>query len=367
MSVAIAGRAIGPDHPPYIIAEMSGNHNGELSRAMALIDAAKTAGADAVKLQTYTADTMTIDHHGPGFDIEEGLWKGRSLYELYQEAHTPWEWHPALFVHAKKIGITIFSTPFDTTAVDYLELLGAPAFKIASFEVIDLPLIAQVAAKGKPIVVSTGMASDVEIGEALATIRVNGNPPVVLLHCISAYPTPAKDMNLRRIAYLAERFAALPGLSDHSMGTTVAVASVALGACLIEKHFTLARSDGGPDGSFSLEPPELAELVSGTRTAWEALGRAGAGLKPSEESNLRFRRSLYVVADIKKGERFTAENLRAIRPGFGLPPKYQAQAMGQRAARDLARGTPLSLDHIAAAKSQAADTHHARPRTAREA
>jgi N-acetylneuraminate synthase len=303
-----------------------------------------------VKLQTYTADTMTIDHHGPGFDIEGGLWKGRSLYELYQEAHTPWDWHPVLFAHAKKIGITVFSTPFDPTAVDYLDSLGAPAFKIASFEVIDLPLIEQVAKKGKPIVVSTGMASDAEIGEALSVIRANGNPPVVLLHCISAYPTPAKEMNLRRIAYLAERFASLPGLSDHSMGTTVAVASVALGACLIEKHFTLARADGGPDGSFSLEPPELAELVSGTRTAWEAMGRAGAGLKPSEQQNLQFRRSLYVVADIKKGERFTPQNLRAIRPGFGLPPKYQASTMGRRATRDLTRGTPLAHTDISADK-----------------
>jgi N-acetylneuraminate synthase len=349
MSVTIAGRPIGPDHPPYIIAEMSGNHNGKLERALALIDAAKAAGADAVKLQTYTADTMTIDHHGPGFDIESGLWKGRSLYELYQEAHTPWDWHAPLFAHGRKLGITVFSTPFDPTAVDYLDALGAPAFKIASFEVTDLPLIEAVAKKGKPIVVSTGMASDAEIGEALATIRANGNPPVVLLHCISAYPTPAKEMNLRRIAYLAERFAVLPGLSDHSMGTTVAVASVALGACLIEKHFTLARSDGGPDGSFSLEPPELAELVTGTRTAWEALGRASAGLKPSEKQNLQFRRSLYVVADIKRGEPFTPQNLRAIRPGFGLPPKYLNQAIGATATQDLKRGTPLTLDHIEAA------------------
>jgi N-acetylneuraminate synthase len=369
VTVEIAGRPIGPDHPPYIIAEMSGNHNGELARALALIDAAKAAGADAVKLQTYTADTMTIDHHGPGFDIEDGLWKGRSLYELYREAHTPWEWHPALFAHAKEIGITVFSTPFDPTAVDYLESLGAPAFKIASFEVIDLPLIEQVAAKGKPIVVSTGMASDVEIGEALAAIRAHGNPPVVLLHCISAYPTPAQDMNLRRIAYLADRFAALPGLSDHSMGTTVAVAAVALGACLIEKHFTLARADGGPDGSFSLEPAELAELVASARTAWEALGQPVAGVKPSEAPNLRFRRSLYVVADIKAGEIFTPENLRAIRPGFGLPPKYQPQVMGRRAARDLARGTPLALTDIADRESPRADSgdHPVTRRVARQA
>ena len=347
MNVAIAGRAIGPDQPPYIIAEMSGNHNGQLDRALKLIDAAKAAGADAVKLQTYTADTMTIDHHGPGFDIESGLWKGRSLYELYQEAHTPWDWHEALFAHGRKLGITVFSTPFDASAVEYLDRLGAPAFKIASFEVTDLPLIDEVARRGKPIIVSTGMASDAEIGEALATIRAHGPVPVVLLHCISAYPTPAAEMNLRRIAYLGETFDVLPGLSDHSMGTTVAVAAIALGACLIEKHFTLARSDGGPDGSFSLEPPELAELVSGARTAWEALGRAAAYLKPSETSNLQFRRSLYVVADIKKGECFTAENIRAIRPGFGLAPKFLAETLGRVAARDLARGTPLAHEHIA--------------------
>jgi len=347
MSVAIAGRAIGPDHPPYIIAEMSGNHNGRLDRALKLIDAAKAAGADAVKLQTYTADTMTIDHHGPGFDIESGLWKGRSLYELYQEAHTPWEWHEALFAHGRKIGITVFSTPFDSTAVAYLDKLGAPAFKIASFEVTDLPLIEEVARRKKPIIVSTGMASDAEIGEALGTIRALGAAPVVLLHCISAYPTPASEMNLRRIAYLGTKFGALPGLSDHSMGTTVAVASIALGATVIEKHFTLARSDGGPDGSFSLEPPELAELVRGARTAWEALGKPAAGVKPSEAQNLQFRRSLYVVADIKRGESFTAANIRAIRPGFGLPPKFLAQTIGRVATRDLARGTPLAHEHIA--------------------
>jgi N-acetylneuraminate synthase len=349
--VAIAGRPIGPDHPPYIIAEMSGNHNGDLDRALALIDAAADAGADAVKLQTYTADTMTIDHHGPGFDIASGLWKGRSLYELYEEAHTPWDWHPALFARARARGITAFSTPFDPTAVDYLAGLGAPAFKIASFEVIDLPLIEQVARQGKPIIVSSGMATDAEIAEALATIRDHGNPPVILLHCVSGYPTPAADINLRRIPYLATRFAAIPGLSDHTLGTTVAVAAIALGATVIEKHFTLARSDGGPDAAFSLEPQELAELVAGTRTAWEAMGTAAAGLKPSEAPNLQFRRSLYVVAEIKAGERFTPANLRAIRPGFGLPPKYLPQVMGRRAAVDLKRGTPLALDHIAEAQA----------------
>jgi len=353
IAVAIAGRPIGPDHPPYIIAEMSGNHNGDLGRALALIDAAAAAGADAVKLQTYTADTMTIDHHGPGFDIDEGLWKGRSLYELYQQAHTPWEWHPALFAHAKERGLAAFSTPFDATAVDYLTGLGAPAFKIASFEIVDLPLIEQVARQGKPVIVSSGMASDAEIAEALATIEACGNPPVILLHCVSGYPTPVKDINLRRIPYLADRFGVPPGLSDHTMGTTVAVGAIALGALVIEKHFTLVRSDGGPDAAFSLEPGELAELVRGARLAWEALGTSAAGVKPSERQNLRFRRSLYVVADIKAGERFTPANLRAIRPGYGLAPKYLPQVMGQKAAVDLKRGTPLAFDHLAGKEAAA--------------
>lgn len=359
MTVAIAGRKIGPGQSPYVIAEMSGNHNGELTRALALIDAAKDAGADAVKLQTYTADTMTIDNHGPGFDIQGGLWKGRSLYELYHEARTPWDWFPALFAHGRKRGITVFSTPFDPTAVDYLESLDTPAYKIASFEVTDLPLIAQVAAKGKPMIVSSGMASDAEIGEAIDTIRENGDPPVILLHCVSGYPTPAADMNLRRIPYLAERFDVLPGLSDHSMGTAVAVTSVALGAAVIEKHFTLARSDGGPDAAFSLEPHELAELVAGVRTAFAALGSPEAKIKASEASNLQFRRSLYVVADIKKGERFTPANLRAIRPGFGLSPKHLPEVMGRRAACDLVRGTPLAAEHVADAEPASATRERA--------
>ncbi|MGE5506654.1 MAG: pseudaminic acid synthase [Actinomycetota bacterium] len=345
-ALTIAGRAVGPGHPPYVIAEMSGNHNGDLNRALALIDAAKAAGADAVKLQTYTADTMTIDHHGPGFDIEGGLWHGRNLYELYHEAHTPWDWHPRLFEHGRRIGITVFSTPFDSTAVAFLEELNTPAYKIASFEVIDLPLIEEVARTGKPIVMSTGMATDAEIAEALETIRSHGGSQVVLLHCVSGYPTPVAEINLRRIAALAERFGVSVGLSDHTMGTAVPVAAVALGAVMIEKHFTLRRADGGPDAAFSLEPGELAALVEGTHIAWEALGSPECRLKPSEERSAQYRRSLYVVADIKAGEAFTPDNLRAIRPGFGMPPKMLAKVMGRRAARDLARGTPLAEDMV---------------------
>lgn len=354
MTVTIAGRPIGPEHPPYVIAEMSGNHNGELARALALIDAAHAAGADAVKLQTYTADTMTIDHHGPGFDIKGGLWDGRSLYELYDEAHTPWEWHEALFAHGRKLGITVFSTPFDPTAVDFLRGLDAPAFKIASPEVTDLPLIADIARAGKPVIMSTGMASDREIGEALATLREAGDPPVIVLHCVSGYPTPPAESNLRRIPHLAQRFGTLTGLSDHSMGIAVAVAAVALGAVAIEKHFTLRRADGGPDCAFSLEPEELAELVTGARTAWEALGSAAEAIKPSERVTLPYRRSLYIVADIRKGERFTPANLRAIRPGYGLSPKYLHEVMGRVATTDLARGTPLAFDHVEPAPAERA-------------
>jgi N-acetylneuraminate synthase len=344
---AIAGRAIGPGHPPYVIAELSGNHNGDLNRALALIGAAKAAGADAVKLQTYTADTMTIDHHGPGFDIEGGLWRGKNLYQLYQEAQTPWEWHEALFAEGRRLGITVFSTPFDPSAVDFLESLAVPAFKIASFELIDLPLIERVARAGKPVILSSGMASDDEIADALATIRANGNPPVVLLHCVSGYPTPASEINLKRIAYLTRRFGVTIGLSDHTLGIAVAVAAVALGACVIEKHVTLSRADGGPDVAFSLEPPELAALIEGARTAWSALGTEAAANKPSEQENRQFRRSVYVVADIREGEMFSTANVRAIRPGFGLAPKYLSRIIGKRAARSLSRGTPLSLDHVA--------------------
>jgi len=346
-SLAIAGRPIGPGHPPYIVAEMSGNHNGDIGRALAIIDAAADAGADAVKLQTYTADTLTIDHDGPEFRIKGGLWDGRTLYDLYNEAHTPWDWHPRLFEHGRQRGVAVFSTPFDETAVDFLESLGAPAYKIASFEMIDLPLIEKVAAKMKPMVMSTGLASLDEIGESVAAAREAGCRDLILLHCVSGYPTEPKDANLRTLPHLAETFGAVAGLSDHTPGIAVSVAAIALGACFIEKHVTLRRADGGPDSAFSLEPVELAELVKGCRTAWEALGRVNYEREESERGNEVFRRSLYVVEDVTKGERFTAKNVRSIRPGLGMAPKHLPEVLGKRATRDLKRGTALKPDMIA--------------------
>jgi len=340
--ITIAGRRIGPGHPPYVIAEMSGNHNGDIKRAFALLEAAKKAGADAVKLQTYTADTITIDHDGPGFRIEGGLWNGRTLYELYQEAHTPWEWHPQLFARARELGIAVFSSPFDVTAIEFLETLDAPAFKIASFEAIDLPLIQRAARTGKPLIISTGIASLGEIAEAVEAARAGGCREIALLHCTSGYPTPPEDSNLRTLPHLAEAFGVVAGLSDHTPGTAVPVAAVALGASVIEKHFTLRRADGGPDAAFSLEPEELAELVTNCRTAWTALGKVNYELEASEKGNKTFRRSLYAVQDIPAGGRLTAENVRSIRPGYGLPPKHLPEVLGRRAGRAIARGTPLT-------------------------
>jgi N-acetylneuraminate synthase len=342
----IAGRQIGAGYPPYVIAELSGNHNGKLERALLLMDAAKQAGADAVKLQTYTADTITIDHDGPGFTIEGGLWNGRRLHELYREAHTPWEWHPALFEHARKIGIACFSSPFDPSAIDLLEGLDAPAYKIASFEIVDLPLIRYAARTGKPLIISTGMAAADEIAEAAAAAREAGVGGIALLHCVSGYPTPAEEMNLSRIAALAARYDCPIGLSDHTLGTDVPVAATALGAAIIEKHVTLARADGGPDAAFSLEPPELAALVSGVRTAHAALGRADYGRAPSEQANMSFRRSLYAVKDIAAGEPLTEKNVRSIRPGYGLAPKHLPDVLGRRARIAIARGTPMSFDLV---------------------
>ncbi len=341
-SILIDGRAIGPNSPPYVVAEMSGNHNGDIARAFALLDAAKASGADAVKLQTYTADTITIDHDGPGFVIEGGLWGGRKLHDLYTEAHTPWNWHAPLFERARALGLSIFSSPFDASAVDLLESLGAPAYKIASFELVDLPLVRRVAATGKPVIMSTGMAHLGEIGEAVTAAREAGCRDLILLHCVSGYPSAPEDSNLRTIPHLAQAFGVQAGLSDHTLGVAVSVASVALGATFIEKHFTLKRADGGPDAAFSLEPDELKSLVEGTRTAWAALGRVSYDLAPSERGNLQFRRSLYVVADMAAGEVFTEANLRSIRPGYGMAPKHLPEILGRRATRAVTRGTPLS-------------------------
>ncbi|HTH99145.1 MAG TPA: pseudaminic acid synthase [Stellaceae bacterium] len=342
----IDGRKIGPAHPPYVIAEMSGNHKGELARALALIDAAKAAGADAVKIQSYTADTITIDHDGPEFRIGGGLWEGRTLYDLYQEASTPWDWHEALFAHAREIGITLFSSPFDPTAIDMLERLGTPAFKIASFELIDLPLIQYAARTGKPLIMSTGLATQTEIEEAVAAVREIGDNPILLLHCTSGYPTPVAESDLVTIPYLKTRHGCEIGLSDHTMGTLVPIAAVALGAVAIEKHFTLARADGGVDSAFSLEAHELAELVRSCREAWSALGKVDDAPKPSEGGGRDFRRSLYVVADVATGAVLGPEHVRSIRPGLGLAPKHLPEVLGRRAARDLKRGTPLAWDML---------------------
>lgn len=344
--ITIAGRRIGGSQPPLIVAELSGNHNGSLDRALALIDAAKAAGADAVKLQTYTADTITLDHPGPEFRIAGGPWDGRSLYELYQEAHTPWDWHKAMFERARAHGLLIFSAPFDPTAVDFLETLDCPAYKIASFELVDLPLIRKAAATGKPLIMSTGMANLAEIEEAVAAAREAGGGELVLLHCISSYPAPDEDSNLLTLPDLKDSFSVPVGLSDHTLGTAVAVAAVALGACLVEKHMTLARSDGGPDSTFSMEPGEFAALTADCRAAHAALGRVHYDLKGSEAGNIQFRRSLYFVADLAAGDRIEARHVRSIRPGVGLPPKFLERVLGRQATRAVSRGTPVTWDVI---------------------
>lgn len=343
-TLRIDGRDIGNDCPPFVIAEMSANHNGSLDQALRLIEAARTAGADAIKLQTYRPDTITLDSDLPDFRIEDGLWAGRTLYELYAWAHTPWEWHAPLFAHARRLGITIFSSPFDRSAVDLLEDLNAPAYKIASFEAIDLPLIRYVAATGKPMIISTGMADAEEIAEAIDAARAGGCRELAILHCVSGYPAPASDYNLRTIPDMIARFGLVTGLSDHTLDNSTAIAAVALGAAIIEKHFTLDRSAGGPDDSFSLEPDAFADLCRSTRVAWEALGRIDYTRKSSEQDNLKFRRSLYFVRDLAAGELITVDAVRSVRPGFGLPPKHLDRVVGRRARRAITRHTPVTED-----------------------
>lgn len=343
-SIKINGRSIGREYPPYIIAELSANHNGDINRALEIIEAAKKAGADAIKLQTYTHDTITIDSNTDEFQIHGGLWDGKSLYQLYKQAHMPWDWHKPLFKRAKEIGITIFSSPFDFTAVELLESLDAPAYKIASFELVDFPLIKRVAQTGKPMIMSTGMANDVEIKEAINVARDNGCKELVILHCVSGYPAPANEYNLATIADMTQRFDALAGLSDHTIDNATAIAAVVLGACVVEKHVTLDRNGGGADDSFSIEPLELAQLCKDTKTAWSALGHVNYQRTQAEIGNIKFRRSLYIVKDVIKGEKLTAENVRSIRPGFGLAPKFYEQVLGCRANQNIPSGTALSSD-----------------------
>jgi pseudaminic acid synthase len=345
-AITIAGRRISQEDSPYIIAEMSANHNGRLDTALAIIDAAQKAGADAVKLQSYRPDTITLDCDHEDFQIHGGLWDGQTLYQLYQNAHMPWEWHKPLFEHARSRGITIFSSPFDRTAIDLLEDLNAPAYKIASFEAIDLPLIRYAAATGKPMIISTGMADAEEIFEAIEAARSGGCRELAILHCVSGYPAPAEDYNLRLIPDMMARFDVLTGLSDHTLDNTTAIASIAMGAAIIEKHFTLDRNGGGPDDSFSLEPDGLTALCRDTATAWRALGQVDYGRKSSEQGNVKFRRSLYFVRDLRAGETISAEDVRSVRPGFGLAPKHIDRVIGKRVKQDVAACTPVRLELI---------------------
>lgn len=343
---AINSRPIGPGHPPYVIAELSANHNGDLAQALKIIDAAVETGADAVKIQTYRPDTITLDADGADFRIEGGLWDGKRLYDLYEWAHTPWEWHAELFSHARARGITLFSSPFDPTAADLLHGLGAPAYKIASFEAVDLPLIRYIAAKGKPMIISTGMADLEEITEAVAAARAGGCQELALLHCVSGYPAPAADYNLATLSDMAARFGVPVGLSDHTLDNTTAIASVAAGACIIEKHMTLDRHGGGPDDSFSLEPDEFAALCRDARTAWSAMGTVDYGRKSSELGNVQFRRSLYFVKPLRAGETITQDAIRSVRPGFGVAPKHLDALLGCTVRKAVDANTPVQFQNI---------------------
>ncbi|MCY9660518.1 pseudaminic acid synthase [Paenibacillus chondroitinus] len=346
--IIIEHRTIGPKQRPFIIAEMSGNHNQSLERALEIVDAAARAGAHALKIQTYTADTMTIESDQSDFFINdaESLWNGQSLYALYQQAYTPWEWHKAIFDRCKAHGMIGFSTPFDETAVDFLESLGVSCYKIASFENTDIPLLRKVASTGKPIIASTGMASIAELDELVQTVRAAGCQDLILLKCTSSYPATPDNSNIRTIPHMQQLFNVQVGLSDHTLGVGVAVASVALGATVIEKHFTLSRADGGVDSAFSLEPHEMSSLVEETERAWQGLGAISYGVSEKEKNSTKFRRSLYAVKDLKAGEIFTSENLRVIRPGLGLPPKYLDTLLGKRVNKDIPRGTAVTLDMI---------------------
>ena len=344
--ITINQRDISINHLPYVIAELSANHNGSIKKAMQLIEVAKNAGADAVKLQTYTPDTITLKSDRDEFKIKGGLWDGQTLYELYEKAFMPWDWHKPLFDYARQLGITIFSSPFDNTAVDLLEDLNSPAYKIASFEAIDLPLIQYVASTGKPMIISTGMADAEEIAEAIDAARTGGCKELAILHCVSGYPAPAEDYNLRTITDMINRFGVNVGLSDHTIDNTTAIASIALGASIIEKHFTLDRSGGGPDDSFSLEPLELEALCRGVRTAWSALGQVDYARKSSEQGNVQFRRSLYFVKDMKEGDLITPDCIRSVRPGFGLPPKHLESLIGRHVSVNVSKNTPVRLDYL---------------------
>lgn len=344
----IANRDIGPNTPPFIIAEMSGNHNRSLEHALSIVDAAAKAGAHAIKLQTYTADTMTLDIKEREFFISEpsSLWKGSSLYSLYEQAHTPWDWHEPIFRRARERGLIAFSTPFDSTAVDFLQRLNVPCFKIASFENTDLPLIRLVANTGKPLIISTGMATVAELDESVRAARDAGCKDLILLKCTSTYPATPENTNILTIPHMRTLFRCEVGLSDHTMGVGVSVSSVALGATVIEKHFTLRRADGGVDSSFSMEPAEMEQLVMETRRAWQAVGQVHYGPTKAEKQSIQFRRSLYVVKDLQAGDLITRENVRAIRPGFGLPTKYLEDVIGKHMTRDVKRGTALSWDLV---------------------